>query len=203
MTLLSGDSTTQQKNTGAAAAEAACFHCGLPVAAGRSWCAMVDGQRRMVCCPGCKAVAEAIAHAGLSSYYQARTACAASATQPGSHGDLRIYDRPEVQAGFVHSLGPDERETTLILEGITCAACMWLNERHLGGQPGVLSAEITMRRAAPTCAGTIRAFVYPQSSRKSNRSVIAPGRRLRPTRSKRAGAKRAPPCGNFSWPVSA
>lgn len=142
MTLLSGDSTTQQKNTGAAAAEAACFHCGLPVAAGRSWCAMVDGQRRMVCCPGCKAVAEAIAHAGLSSYYQARTACAASATQPGSHGDLRIYDRPEVQAGFVHSLGPDERETTLILEGITCAACMWLNERHLGGQPGVLSAEI-------------------------------------------------------------
>ena len=123
-------------------AETACFHCGLALAAGRPWFALVDGQQRNVCCPGCKAVAEAIAQGGLSSYYRTRTAYAPRATQPGAQADLRIYDQPEVQLGFVRSLGGHERETTLILEGITCAACVWLNERHLGGLSGVLSAQI-------------------------------------------------------------
>ena len=55
---------------------------------------------------------------------------------------LTIYDQPEVQAGFVRRLGEHERETTLIFEGITCAACVWLNEQHLSRLPGVLTAEI-------------------------------------------------------------
>lgn len=69
----------------------ACFHCGLPVAAGRSWFAMIDGQRRMMCCPGCKAVAEAISQGGLSSYYHSRTAYATScdaAGEPGRFADI-------------------------------------------------------------------------------------------------------------------
>ncbi len=36
----------------------------------------------------------------------------------------------------------DTREAALILEGITCAACIWLNERHLGRLPGVLDVQI-------------------------------------------------------------
>ncbi|MBI3530793.1 MAG: cadmium-translocating P-type ATPase [Betaproteobacteria bacterium] len=123
-------------------AEASCFHCGLPVAAGGTCVALVDGQRRIMCCPGCKAVAEAIVQGGLSSYYGSRTAYALRAEQRAAQAALRIYDRPEVQSGFARSLGGHERETTLILEGITCAACVWLNERHLAGLPGVLSAEI-------------------------------------------------------------
>ncbi len=121
---------------------AACFHCGFPCADGRSWFALIDGQQRSVCCPGCQAVAGAIAQGGLSSYYQSRTRYAARAKQPAAQTDLRIYDRPEVQAGFVRELGAQLRETTLILEDITCAACVWLNERHLAGVPGVLEAQI-------------------------------------------------------------
>ena len=124
-----------------AAAENACFHCGLPLPAGRPWIALVDGRQEPVCCPGCKAVAEAIAEGGLSSYYGSRTAYAARAG-PAAHADLAIYDRPEVQAGFVRSAGANERETTLIIEGIACAACVWLNERHLAALPGVISAQI-------------------------------------------------------------
>ena len=135
-----------------AADTAACFHCGLPCieerssfapgAGQRSWFALVDGQQRSVCCPGCQAVAEAIAQGGLSTYYRSRTRFAARAKRPAAQTDLRIYDRPEVQAGFVQELGAQTRETTLILEGITCAACVWLNERHLAGLPGVLEAQI-------------------------------------------------------------
>ena len=142
----------------------ACFHCGLPVAAGRSWFALIDGRRRLVCCPGCRAVAQAIAQSGLSSYYRSRTAYAARAA-PGSQADLGIYDRPEVQAGFVRSPGGDERETTLIIEGITCAACVWLNERHLAGLDGVRSAEINY--------ATRRAHVRWDDSRISLSKILA------------------------------
>ncbi|RKZ38409.1 MAG: cation transporter, partial [Gammaproteobacteria bacterium] len=34
------------------------------------------------------------------------------------------------------------REAALILEGITCAACIWLNERHLRTLPGVIDVQI-------------------------------------------------------------
>ena len=121
----------------------ACYHCGLPVAGERAYFALVDGQRHAVCCPGCQAVAEAISDNGLSSYYRTRTAFAARSESQGvEEGGLSIYDRPEVQAGFVRRLGEHERETTLIFEGITCAACVWLNEQHLSRLPGVLAVEI-------------------------------------------------------------
>lgn len=123
--------------------EIACYHCGLSVAGGRAYFALVDGRRHAVCCPGCQAVAETIADSGLSSYYRTRTAFAPRAESQGPDGEgLNIYDRPEVQAGFVRRLGEHERETTLIFEGITCAACVWLNEQHLSRLPGVLGAEI-------------------------------------------------------------
>ncbi len=133
------------------AADSTCYHCGLPNPGGSSYYAVVDGERHAVCCPGCKAVAEAIAENGLSSYYRTRSAYAprqASATAVESL-ELAIYDQPEVQAGFVRTLAGHEREATLILEGITCAACLWLNEQHLASLPGVLVADVnyTTRRA--------------------------------------------------------
>jgi Cu2+-exporting ATPase len=46
-------------------------------------------------------------------------------------------------------LGETEREASLILEGITCAACIWLNEQHLSRLPGVTGVDINFatRRA--------------------------------------------------------
>ncbi|MGI9142472.1 MAG: heavy metal translocating P-type ATPase, partial [Fluviibacter sp.] len=42
-----------------------------------------------------------------------------------------------------------EQEASLVLEGITCAACVWLNEQHVAQVPGVLAVEVnyTTRRA--------------------------------------------------------
>lgn len=105
----------------------ACYHCGLPDAGERAYLARIDGQRHAVCCPGCQAVAEAIADSGLSSYYRTRTAFASRAESQGMEegAGLTIYDQPEVQVGFVRRLGEHDRETTLIFAGITCAACVW------------------------------------------------------------------------------
>ncbi|HHQ4797593.1 heavy metal translocating P-type ATPase [Aeromonas veronii] len=108
-----------------------CFHCGEPVPANSGYALEIKGIVRPMCCPGCQAVAETIMECGLASYYDHRTA-------PGTKGDLvpeelaalTHYDLAEVQQEFVTDSGT-LREIQLTVEGLTCAACAWLIERHL------------------------------------------------------------------------
>ncbi len=97
-----------------------------------------------MCCQGCAAVAQAIVNGGLTDYYKYRTASAPTARDivPEFLRQTTIYDHPDVQKSFVRVEGEHVREAALILEGITCAACVWLNERHLARLPGVLAVHI-------------------------------------------------------------
>ena len=121
---------------------AICFHCGLPLT-GASYPVRVDDRRRDTCCRGCQAVAQTIVDHGLASYYRYRSAPAPRLeAAPDLLARLKLYDLPEVQRGFVCESGPHEKEATLLLEGITCAACVWLIEQRLAALEGVRSAEI-------------------------------------------------------------
>ncbi len=97
-----------------------------------------------MCCAGCEAVAHAIVDAGLEDYYRHRSERPQNPreTVPEFLKRLELYDLPEVQRSFVREDGENAREAALILEGITCAACVWLNERHLARLPGVLAVDI-------------------------------------------------------------
>ena len=53
-----------------------------------------------------------------------------------------VYDNPAVQKSFVRQTGGQQREASLILEGLVCAACVWLNEQHLAKLPGVLAVSV-------------------------------------------------------------
>ena len=121
-----------------------CYHCGLPVPPGSHYSVLIEGQKREMCCPGCQAVAEAIIASGLGDYYRHRTDQARSARDlvPEALKQLELYDRPELQRSFVSVKEDDKREAALILEGITCAACVWLNERHVNALPGVIDFRI-------------------------------------------------------------
>lgn len=127
----------------------ACFHCGLPVTEPGRFTAVVAGERRELCCAGCQAVTESILGAGLEAFYRSRTDRAPAADAPAPAEELVLYDRDDVQAAFVTTHPDGTREATLLIEGITCAACVWLNEQHLQRLPGVVSADInyTTRRA--------------------------------------------------------
>ncbi|MDS4059258.1 MAG: heavy metal translocating P-type ATPase [Candidatus Contendobacter sp.] len=122
----------------------ACFHCGLPIPAGTHYAAVIDGQRQPMCCHGCEAVAEAIIAAGLTDFYRHRTAPSRRAEDliPEPLRGLKLYDRPDLQKSFVRAESEHIREAALILEGIVCAACVWLNERHVGRLPGVLEFRV-------------------------------------------------------------
>jgi len=120
----------------------ACFHCGEPVPVGAKYFILYQGVNEPACCLGCQAVAQTIIDSGNADYYRLRTDLPKTAEAALEElKNLKLYDLPEVQSSFVKSDG-DVREANLILEGIVCAACIWLNERHLQQLPGVLAADI-------------------------------------------------------------
>ncbi len=97
-----------------------------------------------MCCRGCQAVAEAIVAAGLTDFYRYRTTSSRRAEDlvPESLRALELYDRPDLQKSFVHTESEHVRDAALMMEGIVCAACVWLNEHHVGRLPGVLEFRV-------------------------------------------------------------
>jgi len=121
-----------------------CFHCGLPLPApGEIVRAEVDGAGREFCCHGCEAVCQAIYAAGLEGFYRRTPEGVLLGPPPEPPRETRVFDLDEVQSEFIHELGA-EREINLLVEGIHCAACVWLIERALGRLDGVLKAQVNL-----------------------------------------------------------
>ncbi|MFA9219335.1 MAG: heavy metal translocating P-type ATPase [Sphingomonadaceae bacterium] len=123
---------------------AACYHCGLPLpttAGADSWQVTIGGQPRSMCCPGCAAVAQTIVDLGQQDYYQHRSVYAGRAE--GAQlvpPELALYDNADPR----FALDADSCEATLAVEGIRCAACVWLVEQRLVKLPGVQAAALNV-----------------------------------------------------------
>lgn len=107
-----------------------CLHCGSPVPA--------DGGE--FCCSGCEAAYGLVRGLGLSSYYQRR--CLDPTVRP-----LRPEDGETAQDFSAHILADEasgQSTLHLMIEGIHCAACVWLIETLLARQPGVVKARVNM-----------------------------------------------------------
>lgn len=130
-----------------------CFHCGLPVpdsAGAGSWSVELDGALRPLCCAGCEAVARAIVAAGAADYYRLRTEMPPQGRElvPAFLDELAVYDHPAVQRTMVRDAG-ELKEAALLLEDLSCAACVWLAEKSVGSLAGVreFSINYATRRA--------------------------------------------------------
>ncbi len=133
-----------------------CFHCTLPVSEPVVFFAEVEGTQQPMCCPGCKAVTEAIVAGGLENYYQHRTESANQVNDLNQRlqEELQIYDRKQVQKDFVRAadLASNNQEehqsnhltANLLIDGITCAACVWLLENHLEALKGVEQVNVNL-----------------------------------------------------------
>ena len=126
-----------------ASAELSCFHCGLPVPHGVSFEAEIDTGTRQFCCFACQSVCEAIFEAGLQGYYQRTPEGQLLGPPPEPPRDVEMYDFDEVQQDFTRSQG-EIRDIHLLVDGIHCPACVWLIERGLHREKGVLSAEVNL-----------------------------------------------------------
>lgn len=104
-----------------------CRHCGS---------ALIDGRMQSTgfCCTGCSYVFRLIHESGLNSYYRIKD----DITPPADPGVFQPRDyawleeaQTEAEAKAASSAG-----LVLSVQGISCAACVWLIERVFLQQPG-------------------------------------------------------------------
>ncbi len=131
-------STDPQNDT-----EESCFHCSLPIPPADRVTAEIDGEPRSFCCNGCKSVCEAIYAAGLEGFYRRTPEGTPLGPPPELPKQLALFDLDEVQEEFVQELG-ETRDINLLVEGIHCAACVWLIENSLQAMPGVPEARVNL-----------------------------------------------------------
>lgn len=103
-----------------------CAHCGLAVPA----TLMREGDERQFCCAGCRQVYTLVHEWGFDQYYRL------VGQQKGALEPARVtgrtfadFDDERQQADATEALGPERRRTRLYLEGVHCAACVWLVEK--------------------------------------------------------------------------
>ena len=111
---------------------------------GACWDLDIQGAAAFFCCAGCREVCRSIFAAGLGNYYQLRDRPAPPLlpeTLPVAAEQLDLYDDPRLQASFT-TAGEHWQEAALLLEGVRCPACLWLNEQRLQRLAGVLEAHV-------------------------------------------------------------
>ncbi len=122
-----------------------CFHCSLPIPEGGAITADIEKHSRSFCCHGCKTVCETIYATGLQGFY--RRTSNALAPPPESSGEYDHYDLEAIQQTYTtnnNDSEPKTRTIQLLVEGIHCAACVWLIEQHLKQVSGVEKAQVNL-----------------------------------------------------------
>lgn len=90
-------------------------------------------------------VCQVIHDAGLDSFYQRiQKREAAMEPPPDAPADMDQYALREVQQEFVRELPGGAKQAHLMVDGIHCAACVWLIEKALAGMNGISRAEVNL-----------------------------------------------------------
>ncbi len=132
-----------------------CYHCGLDALDQISAC--IDGEQKVFCCVGCKAVAQTIHASGLAQFYDYREVKNDKASE--TQRDYSAFDFAQVQSDFIfdahstlkfdpsnHQIAPEKnatlKEARLYLPDVRCAACVWLIEHHLQSLEGIFTVRV-------------------------------------------------------------
>ncbi len=108
---------------------------------------MEAGAARQFCCHGCHAAYDLIHGCGLEAYYRLRDN--AGDTAAASTGTGRRYgelDDAVYRGMYCRDAARGLKQTELMLEGVHCAACVWLVEKLPSVLPGVVEARLDLRR---------------------------------------------------------
>ena len=111
-----------------------CDHCLIEFPEHEAVHDAVNGAQKIFCCHGCQGVYHLINSEGLDDFYRRR-----KDWQPGP-----VAPRSVDLAAFATQVRPagQELELDLVLDGIRCASCVWLNEKVLMKTRGVTFAQV-------------------------------------------------------------
>ncbi len=121
-----------------------CDHCGLPIPAGL----IEEGVPLQFCCTGCRVAYEVIHEHGLDGYYdiKARIEAPDQAAQP-SGKSFAEFDDPAFHELYCRKLSSGLETVELYLEGVHCAACVWLVEKLTVVMGGVAEVRLDLGRS--------------------------------------------------------
>lgn len=125
--------------------DCACTHCGLPVPKGL----IVANHDEQFCCQGCAAVYELIHGCGLDSYYRLRdqSEMPGQAVKQTDRDRIDSFDTDKFHELYVRTRDDGMCVVDLMLEGVHCAACVWLIEKLPRVVTGVIEARLSLRQA--------------------------------------------------------
>ena len=106
--------------------------------------AVIDANGNEFCCNGCKNVYAYLKSQGLSEFYSKLKKGEQNLAKPSS----KHFDKQSAGSMFSKLLRRDENspficELEVLISGIHCPACIWLNEKALSNLEGVLELNIS------------------------------------------------------------
>ncbi len=119
----------------------ACAHCGLEVPRAL----YRPDEESQFCCAGCRQVYAIIHQWGYADYYRLAQS-QGQALQPArvAGRSFADFDDPTFQQQFAVNTDATHRGAELYLEGVHCAACVWLLERLPEAVPGLQSVRLNL-----------------------------------------------------------
>ena len=115
----------------------ACSHCHLEF----SKDVMIIEGNHYFCCNGCQGVFHLLSDEGLESFYD-KTGDIKLSPQTAQYEDSSNFNAVAFYDKFVKIDKDGFSEVSLIIEGIHCSACIWLNEKALHKMEGIIEANI-------------------------------------------------------------
>ncbi|PAF44813.1 heavy metal translocating P-type ATPase [Helicobacter sp. 11S02596-1] len=122
----------------------ACSHCHLQYPKNALKHVCDDGEDLYFCCQGCESVYFLLKQSGFEGFYdKLGQNTLAPVGERTSESDLASFDTPAFAKKYIYTNHSDGlSQISLILEGIHCAACVWLNEKILNAQEGIYEASV-------------------------------------------------------------
>ncbi len=102
---------------------------------------MIKDEENFFCCTGCQGVFHLLNDSGLESFYD-KLGSKKLAAPTHTFEDSSSFDSDSFYKQFVTTNSEGFQEISLVIEGIHCSACVWLNERALHKLEGVIEASI-------------------------------------------------------------
>lgn len=93
------------------------------------------------CCNGCQGVYHLLKSDGLDSFYD-KVGNSKLAPPIQNESDSSSFDMESFKSRYIKTTEEGFSRVDLIIEGIHCAACIWLNEKVLGQMDGIVEATI-------------------------------------------------------------
>ncbi len=116
---------------------------------------MIKEEELNFCCKGCQGVYHLLKSDGLDSFYDKLGNKTITPPLNLDDDDISKFDTPSFMNNYTTINKDGFYEVDLIIEGIHCAACVWLNEKILHDTKGLIEANInfTTNKAKVTWDG--------------------------------------------------